>query len=121
MTQTSVRIVWEHMFAMAHARYLREKARSMRIERKLTIDELAERLALSRSTIYYWVRDLPIPGSGSGTGWPAAAQRKGTIAMQRKFRLLREEAYREGIATYRELAVDPTFRDFVCLYIAEGY
>jgi hypothetical protein len=55
----------------------------MRIERKLTIDELVERLALSRSTIYYWVRDLPIPGSGSGTGLPAAAQPKGTIAMQR--------------------------------------
>ena len=53
---------------MAHAAYLREKARSMRVERQLTIDELAERLALSRSTIYYWVRDLPIPGSGSGGG-----------------------------------------------------
>jgi excisionase family DNA binding protein len=106
---------------MAHASYLREKARSMRIERKLTIDELAERLALSRSTIYYWVRDLPIPGSGSGTSWPAHAQRQGTLAMQRKFRRLREEAYREGVAMYQELVVDPTFRDFVCLYIAEGY
>jgi excisionase family DNA binding protein len=106
---------------MAHASYLREKARSMRIERKLTIDELAERLALSRSTIYYWVRDLPIPGSGPGTGWPAHAQRKGTIAMQRKFRRLREEAYREGVASYGGLVADPTFRDFVCLYIAEGY
>jgi hypothetical protein len=106
---------------MAHATYLREKARAMRIERKLTIDELAERLALSRSTIYYWVRDLPIPGSGSGMGWPADAQRKGTIAMQRKFRLLREEAYQEGLASFETLVVDPTFRDFVCLYIAEGY
>ncbi len=93
----------------------------MRMERKLTIDELAERLALSRSTIYYWVRDLPIPGSGSGTGWPADAQRKGTLAMQRKFRRLREEAYREGVASYPELVADPTFRDFVCLYLAEGY
>jgi DNA-binding XRE family transcriptional regulator len=36
---------------MAHPAYLREKARSMRIERRLTIDELAERLALSRTTI----------------------------------------------------------------------
>jgi hypothetical protein len=54
------------MFVIAHAAYLREKARSMRIERQFTIDELAERLALSRSTVYYWVRDLPIPGSGSG-------------------------------------------------------
>jgi hypothetical protein len=93
----------------------------MRIERKLTIDELAERLALSRSIVYYWVRDLPIPGSGSGGGFPTQAQRKGTIAMQRKFRRLREEAYREGVASYGELVGDPTFRDFVCLYIAEGY
>lgn len=93
----------------------------MRIERKLTIDQLAEQLALSPSTVYYWVRDLPIPGSGFGTGWPGHAQRQGTLAMQRKFRQLREEAYREGVATYRELVADPTFRDFVCLYIAEGY
>ncbi len=34
---------------MAHATYLREKARVMRIERLLTIDELAEQLALPRT------------------------------------------------------------------------
>jgi len=45
----------------------------MRIERQLTINELAERLVLSRSTVYYWVRDLPIPGSGGGRR--GAAQR----------------------------------------------
>ena len=33
---------------MAHPAYLREKARTLRVERKLTIDELAERLALSQ-------------------------------------------------------------------------
>ena len=27
----------------------------------------------------------------------------------------------EGAASFQSLAVDPTFRDFVCLYIAEGY
>jgi hypothetical protein len=106
---------------MAHAAYIREKARSMRIERQYTIDELSERLALPRTTIYYWVRDLPIPGSGSGGVWPESARRKGTHAMQRKYRLLREEAYREGLASFDELAADSTFRDFVCLYIAEGY
>jgi excisionase family DNA binding protein len=93
----------------------------MRVERKLTIDELADRLALSRSTVYYWVRDLPIPGSGSGSGWPQAAQRKGSRAMQRKYRLMREAAYEQGLSEYEQLARDPTFRDFVCLYIAEGY
>jgi hypothetical protein len=109
------------MFVVAHATYLREKARSMRVERQLTIDELADRLALSRSTIYYWVRDLPIPGSGSGGVWPEAARRKGNLAMQRKYRLLREAAYEDGMREYEALANEPTFRDFVCLYIAEGY
>jgi excisionase family DNA binding protein len=106
---------------MAHPSYLREKARQLRMERRLTIDELAERLALPRSTVYHWVRDMPIPGSGPGGGWPQSAQRKGTRAMQRKYRALREAAYREGLESYAELAEDPTFRDFVCLYMGEGY
>src|SRR5437588_4356006 len=103
---------------MAHPRYLREKARELRARRGLTIDELAERLALSRSTIYYWVRDMPIPRSGPGGGWPESARRKGTLAMQRKYRLIREDAYREGLETFDELARDTSFRDFVCLYLA---
>jgi excisionase family DNA binding protein len=112
---------------MAHAAYIREKARSLRRERRLTIDELAERLALSRSTIYYWVRDLPIPGSGPGGEFPASARRKaasarrkGNRAMQRKYRRLREQAYREGWESFDELALDPSFRDFVCMYMGEG-
>jgi len=109
------------MFDMAHPSYLREKARSLRAERRLTIDELAERLALSRSTIYHWVRDMPIPGSGPGGGFASEAQRKGTRAMRRKYRLLREAAYREGVESYPRLSEDPTFRDFVCLYIGEGH
>lgn len=92
----------------------------MRVERKLTIDELAGRLGLSRSTVYYWVRDLPISGSGSGNGWPEGARRRGTRAMQRKYRRLREEAYRQGVEEFDELATDATFRDFVCLYVGEG-
>jgi excisionase family DNA binding protein len=82
---------------MAHAPNLREKVRQLRIERKLTIDELADRLALSRSTIYYWVRDLPIPGSGPGGEFPESARRLGTRAMQRKCRLVREQPYEEAV------------------------
>jgi transposase len=53
------------MFVMSHPPYLRAKARELRTERRLTIDEIAERLALSRTTIYHWVRDLaPIERSG---------------------------------------------------------
>jgi excisionase family DNA binding protein len=106
---------------MAHPAYLREKCRELRLSRRLTIDELAERLALSRSTIYYWVRDLPIPGSGSGGGWPASAHAAAARANRRKHRLLRRAAYIEGAARFDELAAEPGFREFVCLYIAEGY
>lgn len=100
--------------------YLREKARELRRERKLTIDQLAERLALPRTTIYYWVRDLPIPRKKVAE-WPESARRVGNAAMRRKYRLLREAAYSEGAAAFRELCRDPTFRDFVNLYLAEGY
>ena len=40
--------------------------------------------------------------------------------MQRKYRLMRVDAYREGLETFDELAREASFRDFVCLYIAEG-
>jgi hypothetical protein len=40
--------------------------------------------------------------------------------MQAKYRLLREEAYREGLRSFATLTSVPTFRDFLCLYIGEG-
>jgi transcriptional regulator with XRE-family HTH domain len=106
------------MFAMSHPAFLRAKARELRTERQLTIDEIAERLALPRTTIFYWVRDLPIPVA---QGFPSGAQIKGTRAMQAKYRQARESAYEDGRATFTSLATDPSFRDFVCLYLAEGY
>jgi len=106
---------------MAHAPYLREKAREMRISKRLTIDELAERLALSRSTVYYWVKDLPIERSNSGGPFPTHGQKLGNQAMQRKYKLLRDEAYAEGERSFDELAAEASFRDFICLYMAEGY
>jgi hypothetical protein len=41
--------------------------------------------------------------------------------MQKKHRRPREAAYQQGRAEYDELVLVPTFRDFVVLYIAEGY
>lgn len=106
--------------AVAHPRYLRDRVRQLRQERELTLDELVERFALPRTTIYYWVRDLPISRKPAAT-WPESARRKGNLAMQRKYRLLREAAYEEGRASFHELSLERQFRDFVCLYIAEGY
>lgn len=103
---------------MAYPPYIREKARQLRREKKLTIDELADRLALSRTTIYYWVRDLPIERKRERMRAAALAASRVT---SRKHRLLREEAYRCGIDEFPALVLEPTFRDFVCMYIGEGY
>jgi hypothetical protein len=102
---------------MAHPAYIREKARSLRTEKHLSIDEIAARLALPKTTIYYWVKDLPL-------GRPRRAnpgQRRGSRSMQNGYALRRAAAYMCGRIEFAELIKDPTFRDFVCLYIAEGY
>jgi transcriptional regulator with XRE-family HTH domain len=108
------------MRSMAHPAYIREKALYLRTHRKLTIDEIAERLALSRTTVYSWVRDLPAPAEVTHSGARHAARRRAARAVRRKHRLLREAAYRHGDESFDALAQDPTFRDFIALYIAEG-
>ena len=99
---------------MAYPTYLRERARELRTAKHLSLDEIAERLALPKTTVYYWIVDLPL----------GRARREnphnGNRAMQKKYRLLREAAYAQGLEEYDELVRLPTFRDFVALYIAEG-
>jgi hypothetical protein len=41
--------------------------------------------------------------------------------MQRKYQALRDAAYEQGRREFSEFALDPAFRDFVCMYIGEGY
>lgn len=101
---------------MAYPKYLRESARKMRRERHLTIDELAYRPQLPRTTIYYWVRDLPIPTTANQT---AAARRAGQVT-RRKHQKFRNAAYARGLAEFDALVQDPTFRDLVVLYVGEG-
>jgi transcriptional regulator with XRE-family HTH domain len=101
---------------MTHASYLKEKARQLRTERKLTLDEIADRLALPRTTIYYWIRDLRIPE----TERQSAARLRASRANSARASKLREAAYGEGVVTFERLHAQPTFIDFVCIYIGEG-
>lgn len=102
---------------MAYPRYLEDKARCMRRERRLTLDEIAQRLALPRTTVGYWIRDLPLDRPRRAS----VGQRKGNTAMRGSYRRRREAAYARGVAEFDRLAEIPTFRDFVVRYIAEGY
>jgi hypothetical protein len=99
---------------MTYPPYLREKARALRTSKHLSIVEIGDRLGLPKTTIYYWVKHIPLGRPRRSSPHP------GTLAMQLKYRKIRESAYAEGAAKFDELSMDPTFRDFVCLYMAEG-
>jgi DNA-binding transcriptional MerR regulator len=100
---------------VTHPAYLREKARSMRAERDLTIDEIAARLAISRQTVFHWVRDLPLT---KPRRHPDYAERARENSL--RYKRLRDEAYERGWGEFDQLTLEPTFRDFVCMYIGEG-
>ncbi len=120
-------------------------ARSLRVDQQLTVDQLAARMSLPRSTIYYWVRDLPLSGGTCVEGHKgervvggdaAGALNRGRSGQARKpeggnrlrgersprtvTRARSEAAYEEGLGTFEELSAQPTFRDFVCIYLVLG-
>jgi transcriptional regulator with XRE-family HTH domain len=100
---------------VAHPKYIRDKARQMRVEKDLTIDEIAERLAISRQTIFYWVKDVPLKKSPRRIDYEARA-----VENSLRYKKLRDDAYDEGRRQYDDLVKLPSFRDFVCMYIGEG-
>lgn len=105
---------------MAHSTYLRQMARLLRVEQRLTVDQLAARLALPRSTVYYWVRDLPLGEREGEAMEKGAGGRAGTGACAGKGAIAGDAAYEDALRSFEDLVAQPTFRDFVCLYIARG-
>jgi hypothetical protein len=107
---------------MAHPPYLRAKARELRVKRKLSLLEISDRLALPKTTVFYWIRDLQDPEikyrGVLGRARPRAKAAQRNVA---KFKALRDAAYRRGWDEYALLAAQPTFTDFLCMYISEGY
>jgi AcrR family transcriptional regulator len=103
---------------MAH-RYdhLREKAISLRTQQQLTLEDIVERLKLPKTTVYHWIKDLPIPYTEKQT----EAQRRRANLVRAKYADLRDQAYMQGLAEAPELLKEPSFRDFVVLYMAEGF
>jgi hypothetical protein len=106
---------------MAYPAYIREKARKLRTERKLSLDEIAECLAIPKTRVYYWIQDLADPEIKYRDS-PARARSRAKAARlnTERHKALREAAYRRGVSEYDALCLESTFRDFVCMYIGEG-
>ncbi|MGA7397490.1 MAG: hypothetical protein WBW62_08595 [Solirubrobacterales bacterium] len=82
----------------------------------MTIDEIAECLAVSRTTVFYWVGHLEIPE----TRKQSDVRQRASDANRDRAKLKRDLAYAEGAAEFQTLIRDSTFVPFVCMYIGEG-
>ena len=101
---------------MSHMAHIREKAIQLRTDGRMSLDEIAECLALPKTTIYYWVKDIPLQRERDRT----TAQLAGAAAVKAKYTAKRDAAYQQGLDEAPALLQDPTFRDFVVLYMGEG-
>jgi hypothetical protein len=110
------------MFDMTHPPYLRAKARELRVRNKMSLDEIAECLSLGKTTVWHWIKDLPDPAIRLRA---SEGRRRGREIVARKNRQRAREArgraYRQGWDEFDLLNAEPGFRDFVCMYIGEGY
>jgi AcrR family transcriptional regulator len=95
--------------------HLRAKAVELRRDHRLSLDEIVERLGLSRTTVYYWIKDIPL-GRSKRLNHIRASE-----VNRENARLKRDAAYQQGLEELPALLQTPTFRDFVVLYMAEGY
>ena len=100
--------------------HLRAKAVELRTERNMALDEICERLGLGKSTVYYWIRDIPFTGKRNSPKFTAARLRA-AHSNSEKYRRLREQAYDEARESAEKDLQDPRLRDFVILYMAEGF
>jgi len=100
-----------------HDAHLKRKALELRAS-GMALDDIVLRLALPRTTVFYWLRDLPLEGR---TAKQSAARQRASDANRDNAARKRELSYTQAWEAAPQLMKDPLFRDFVVLYMAEGY
>lgn len=96
--------------------YIKQKAIELRTQKNMTLDEIVDHLKLPKTTVYGWIKHIPIPRTHAQT----VAQQQKAELIRVKHEKIRHLAYQEGLEEAPELMMNPLFRDFVSLYIAEG-
>ena len=79
----------------------------------LALQEICQRLSLSKGTVYHWLKDLPLQRK------PRYGHNLRSVSTH--FKNLRDAAYACGCEEYKSLATESSFREFLVLYLSEGY
>jgi transcriptional regulator with XRE-family HTH domain len=101
----------------------KKEARRLRIEEGLSLKEIAEKLNVSRTSISYWVRDIPLTEEqrfrlSERCNYNPTNFQKGADANKRKFYSLREAYQKEGRSLVKNC--DNLFIAGLMLFWAEG-
>jgi hypothetical protein len=105
--------------------HLRAKARELR-QQGYTLPEIIEFLKMPRSTVFGWIRDIEVAIqrmslTSNQTPKQVQARLKAAEANKRNAAAKRDVFYQRGLAEAPELFQNPLFRDFIVLYMAEGF
>jgi len=92
----------------------KEKAVQLYVEREMTVTEIANSMEIPRATVDAWLKPYTIKNR------PGQYKRL-SQTMKEKYQRLRDEAYTIGLQEAPELLNNPEYRDFVAMYIGEGY
>src|SRR5437867_1810685 len=92
-----------------------------------SLGDIAKTLCIPRTTVHYWVRDIPVNHETPTAKQVEriekmrARQRAATAANVAKCAARRRGAYEAAYKNAPRLLEDLEIRDFVVLYLAEGY
>ena len=108
---------------MAYKKEIILEARRMR-EDGFALGHIHKKLGVSKSTVFGWIKDIPVP-KVNGVDIRTIARRKviakNSKAAHEEYRKKREAAYTEGWNNAPKDLSNLKIRDFVVLYIGEGY
>ena len=105
---------------------LRELATKLRLEKELSYSEIKNRLGVSKSTLSYWLRDLPLSEEKikklQKAGWQKseASRERYRNTMKAKETLKENAEYQRYLSKFQKLSDDSIFTAGLMLYHAEG-
>lgn len=109
---------------MKKYKHLKEKAKKFRKDGK-SIDDICHRLNKSKSTVWYWIKDVRIEKPNVFLkNWKhrnSISQRKAALATRKKFQRLHQDAKCLAKTEWKNLKNNTSFLHFLMLYWCEGF
>lgn len=98
-----------------------EKEKAVELKRSgKTIDEIASILGRRKSTVFYWLRGFGFNRITRSESLERA-RKVAVVVLVEKYRKIRDGCYREGYDNAEEILSNKGVRDFIVMYLAEGY